>query len=591
MGGKHGDKINILSEEIIGKISAGEVVERPASVVKELVENSIDAGADSIEIEIESSGQTLIRVADNGEGMTPSDAKIACARHSTSKIKDALDLDNIRTLGFRGEALSSIAAVSRMEIITRTRGEENGISIYLEGGELLQFRPAGRAMGTTVEIKNLFYIVSARRKFLKRENTELAEIVNVVGRFILAYSGVEFKLKHGSRNILLASKGASLIERIKNVMGGDVCDSLESVSGVSADYEVSGYVSRPSSSRKDRRCQLFFVNGRFVRSKVLSDAVYSAYRSLLERGRYPASILFLKTSPDKIDINVHPAKLEIKFDDEPAVIHAVASAIRMCFEGLKEEEKRSWTRCSSESFSPDKAVNPGSGDRTRPDIQTEFAYRYNAAPSTSLSDLSGADLTDAKTELIRGDREYLYQMGDCYIVKLKKDSIEISDQHAAHERILYEFFSKMVENGSTETQNLLFPERVDLSPDEAEIMEKAAVSFKKLGFLIEHFGDKSFIVQAIPPILKDRGNIKEIIYDILSDLVTRGPSKVDIADEFIKITACKAAIKAGDRLGKGEMVSLLDQLSKCLLPFTCPHGRPTRTEIDIKELEKRFHRK
>jgi DNA mismatch repair protein MutL len=572
-GFMEGTKINILNDEVIAKISAGEVVERPASVVKELVENSIDAGSDSIDIEIQDAGQSLVRVADNGEGMTSSNAKIACLQHTTSKIWDIDDLNHITTLGFRGEALSSIAAVSRMDMVTRAQADGSGTQICLENGQIREVRPAGRSRGTTIEVRDLFYNVPARLKFMKKRSTELAEIVRVVGRFIVAHPAIEFKLTHGDRCLLHAAKDMEMIERIHLVLGGDVSEDMVDVSGGAGEYKITGYVSRPSSTRKDRRAQMFFVNGRYVRSRILSDAAGNAYRSLLERGRYPAVVLFLAVSPGEVDVNVHPTKLQIKFDDERTLRDAVNDSIKERFGSIKQADAEFQADLSSPA-----ATGAGSPEEPvfaeAPDVQTEFSYKR-----------TGGGGSPQYTE-----RKNMFQVGGCYIVQLTLDNITITDQHAAHERVLYEFFSKASEDDPAEVQNLLFPVRMDLSAAESVIMEKVIENFRVLGFYVEPFGERSFIVQAAPSILKDR-DIKTVIYDVLADLASYDLARIDLADELVKLTSCRAAIKAGDVLGREEMTSVLDQLHRCALPFTCPHGRPTTLTITIEELEKRFRRK
>ena len=581
-------KINILSDETIGKIAAGEVVERPASVVKELVENSIDAGSDSIEIELASSGQSLIRVADNGEGLASDDAKIACQRHTTSKIAGASDLEHITTLGFRGEALASISAVSQMDITSRSEREDAGVYAYFEGGQVQSMRPAARNKGTTIEVRNLFYNVPARKKFLKREATELAEIVKVVGRYIVANSDIEFKLTHDGRIIFHAQKEMDFKERIEMVLGGDVSRSIIEVSSLCGGYGITGYVSRPAETRKDKRAQMFFLNGRYIRSKILSDAVYDAYRSLLERGRYPAAVIFLSTSPREVDVNVHPTKMQVKFQKEREVKDVLTSAIKDVFDKVKTQEQyvseAGIKVRQEEAGGEEEPVLPYS-----PDLQTEFSYDVAERESDSNVHVVKpvAAISKIPTEVY--DTAQIFQVGGCYIVQVKMEGITVTDQHAAHERILYEFFSSASDNAPKEMQNLLFPVRLDLAREEAVIMEKFLKDFSVLGFQIEPFGGGSFIVQAAPSILKDR-DIKTVVYDVLSDLAERYNPRIDRLDELVKITACRAAIKEGDSLTSDEMISLLEQLKRCSLPFTCPHGRPTTFNITVDELEKRFHR-
>ncbi|MFH1395302.1 MAG: DNA mismatch repair endonuclease MutL [Candidatus Omnitrophota bacterium] len=582
-------KIQILSDEIIGKIAAGEVVERPASVVKEIVENSIDAGSDSIEIDIESAGQSLIRVADNGEGMTLEDVKVACLHHATSKISGLNDLGSINTLGFRGEALSSISSVSQMDIITCSKFSESGVSAYLESGEVLKLRPAARIQGTTIEVRNLFYNVPARRKFLKKESAELSEIVNIVGRFILAYPHIEFKLKQAERNLLYAPKGMNLIDRIKLVLGNDLAEHMQEISDTDNDCQLTGFVSKPSSSRKDRRAQIFFVNGRFIRSKALSDAVYAAYYSLLEKGRYPAAVLFLNVSPETIDVNVHPAKLEVKFEDEKSIKESVKTAIRRSF-AQKECYKPVDAVFNNNYEETLTARESGLNSENIPESQTEFSYKVQTGFSEHRSFRDKLSPVTAWEEPIFSRTGDIFQVGKCYIVQVKSDGIKIFDQHAAHERILFEFFTKVNPAGPVESQRLLFPVRIDVTAEENVIMEKFIQNFNCLGFSVEIFGEKSFIVQAVPAILKER-DVKTVIIDILSDLLSYNSSKSDLADDFVKLASCRSAIKSGDELTRQEMISLMNQLAKCELPFTCPHGRPTMFEITLDELEKRFRRK
>lgn len=572
-------KIKVLTEDTIGKIAAGEVVERPASVVKELVENSIDAGADSVEIEIQGAGQTLIRVADNGEGMADEDSKLACYRHATSKISSAEDLDHINSLGFRGEALASIAAVSQVDIITRTASAEAGTYLYIESAEVQRIRPAARDTGTTVEVRNLFYNVPARRKFLKKGSTEMAEIINVVGRFILAYPGIEFKLVHGERLVLHAPGNLSGSDRIKRVLGDDFGRGMMEVSGSAEDMRVRGFASRPSFTLKDRRKQIFFLNGRFIRARFLGDALQKAYESMLERGRYPAAVLFFEMPPEKADINVHPAKLEAKFQDEGTIRSMLESAVRSAFaHGSKKSV--SFDGDPEHSHPPDLYPPDAENDietlapQGSCDVQTEFGYSYEKEYSAAWN-ASG---------------KYFLRAGDCYIVRAGKEGIVLVDQHAAHERVLYEFFRKALGESPPERQNLLFPVRVDLSAEDALLMDKLKNDLMKLGFEVEPFGGGSFVIQAVPAILAER-DVKTVVLDILSDLSGTGTEKADLIDELIKVISCRSAIKSGARLTPSETEELLDQLEKCELPFTCPHGRPTTIKITVDDLEKMFRRK
>ncbi|MDD4956075.1 MAG: DNA mismatch repair endonuclease MutL [Candidatus Omnitrophica bacterium] len=588
-----GKKINILEEDVICKIAAGEVVERPASVVKELVENSLDAGAGSVVVEIEAGGSSLIRVSDDGYGMTAEDAVIAAKRHATSKIRTADDLEKINTLGFRGEALASIAAVSQMDITTRSQEEDTGIYLYIESGEILKNRPAGRARGTTIEVRNLFFNVPARKKFLKKEATELSEVIEIVGRLGLAHMDVEFKLIHGGRTILHVPAKASREDRIRTVLGADVSDHIVPISGRSEVCEIKGFVSRPAYSRKDRKAQLFFVNGRSVRSKLLSDSVFGAYRSLLERGRFPASILFLDITPEEIDVNVHPSKMEVKFRYDKGIRDLVTASIAEEFLSIRRSRQETVPGECHESLEVPSTESARVVVRKEEELQNEFPYEVSAGPvadrAMGKKNLFQSGERTAAGTIEVGGQEF-FQVGKCYIVGIKEDKIDIVDQHAAHERILYEFFARAAESSLAESQKLLFPVHMELSSDEAVILSKVIEGFKRIGFLIEHFGGNSFIVHSVPSVVRD-GDIKRLVNDMLHDMADGKETSNDATENVIKIASCRAAIKSGDELTMEEMRSLLAQLGKCSLPFTCPHGRPTMIELKVPDMEKMFHRK
>ena len=582
-------KIQILSEELVGKISAGEVVERPASVVKELVENSIDAGANNIDIEIQSAGISLIRIADNGEGISNENSKLACRQHATSKLKKIEDLNSLYTLGFRGEALASITSVAQTDIITKSDTDENGIYMYLESGEILKSRPVGRARGTTIEVRNLFYNVPARRKFLKKESTELSEIVSTVGRFIVSWPNIEFKLSHDGKCLLRATKDMDVKERLKLILGENVVENMFQIKNQDSNFEIFGYVSRPSWTRNDKRGQMFFLNNRFIKSKSISESLSSAFWSMLERGRYPLAVIFLKTPADSVDVNVHPAKLHVKFENENMVKEFIKNTVKNSFELLKSDEKHLITVSQKEEYELKEPSIIGKPLGGTEDLQNEFKYDFKTV-GQEVVDIVRNPRGLIKSELNKYLTNSIFQIGNCYIVQLVDKGLKITDQHAAHERILYEFFSRVLNEGVVETQNLLFPVRLDLSLSEKVLMKKIIPDFKRIGFTIEEFGSNSFVVQVVPAIIND-SDIKTVIMDIFEDLKDYDLTKINIVNELIKRTACRAAIKSGDSLTKEEMLSLLEQLSNCSLPFTCPHGRPTMLDITIDELEKRFHRK
>ena len=580
MGTNH---INVLSESVIGKIAAGEVVDRPASVIKELVENSIDAGATSIEIEIQSAGRNLIRVADDASGISSEDILVVCKRHTTSKIENENDLFNIKTLGFRGEALASIASVSQMDITSFDGIDESGFYLYLEGAEILKTRPAGRGRGTTIEVRNLFYNVPARRKFLKKDMTEMAEIVSVVGRFILSTSGIEIKLRQNEKVLIHAYKEMNLHDRIRLVLGADISDSVTEVSQEFKGCKVQGFISRPYHTRKDRNALTFFVNGRYVRSKTLSGAVIDSYRSMLERGKFPFCVLFLDIDPSTIDVNVHPTKMEIKFEDEKYIRNIITEIIENKFKKLKEEDTSIVEKKTEKEKNTPTAEFEETGTAIKEE-QTEFSYSFKDNHKNVFSGNLRRGFLDENIS------ENISQIGDCYIVQISDEKIVITDQHAAHERIFFETFSKASEERPVESQKLLFPIRLDLTGEESVVVSRTLEKFRVLGFEIEDFGKNSFIVHAAPAILEDR-DIKTVVNEILNDLTTSKLTEIEIKDELIKIAACRAAIKQGDPLTQKEMLNLLKDLHRCDLPFTCPHGRPTTITFSLDDMEKIFRRK
>ncbi|MBF0252990.1 MAG: DNA mismatch repair endonuclease MutL [Candidatus Omnitrophica bacterium] len=584
-------KVKVLKDEVIGKIAAGEVVERPASAVKELVENSIDAGADSIFIDIEEAGSKLIRIADNGSGIDPEDMEKICLKYSTSKLENIEDLDNLRTLGFRGEALSSISSVSQFTVISNTTSGEEGHYLYVEDGNIKELKPHPRSKGTTIEASNLFYNVPARRKFLKTNSTEMGLIVDIVGRFILSNEKIEFKLTHNGKTVLYAAKEKALLDRIKEVMGKDIADNMLElfVPGDHTNYagklKIRGFISKPSITRKDKNYQTFFVNGRYVRNNTLSNALYGAYFSMLERGRYPLSVLFIEIDPSEIDVNIHPSKLLIKFQNEKYIKDTLVKTIKETFEHLRDKQSTIIKKSTNEKLETKEWILPE-------ELQKEFLYPENLdQKKESKRDNSCAGYEHLNTaEASFRQQTPIFQVAKCFIVQVKKDGLYIIDQHAAHERILFEYFSKRVKNNDMDKQNLLFPLRLDLSTSDAAKMDDLMKTFNLLGFEINSFGDNSFIVQTIPPILKN-SDIKTVIMDMLSDMAGEKNVNIDPVENMIKYASCRGAIKEGDELTIHEMQVLIRDMENSELPFTCPHGRPTAFDLGAIELEKMFRRK
>ncbi len=592
-----GGKIKLLEASTIAKIAAGEVVERPASVVKELVENSIDAGADSIEVEVDRAGQDLIRVADNGSGMSTEDAEKAFKSHATSKISRIEDLESMTTLGFRGEALSSIASVSQIDITTKLEGGAPAVYMYLESGEPQKVRPAARDRGTTIEVRNLFYNVPARKKFLKKETTEMTAIMEVFTGFVLSRPEVGFRISQGGRCLLDAPRALDQKGRIARVMGEDVAHSMFPVQYSEGDIAIKGFVSSPGFTRKDRKGQLFFVNGRVVRSRVLNEAFCGGYWSMLERGRFPWGVLFISVPPDSIDVNVHPSKLEIKFNDEKAVRSVISEALSRGFDSMKiSSAVPAGVPLPKGDAGSDENVTsvPVSGEdelfsEGLPASQKEFDYGMEDPSSVKVSGaglVSEDEGTEKQSPLTRHN---MFQLGNCYIVRVLPGSIVITDQHAAHERVLYEIFSAALRGLPVESQGLLFPLRLDLSASETVTMKQIIPDLARLGFEVELFGERSFVIRSAPAVIKP-GDLGAVVRDAISDLSSGGPVRAGYMEELVKVLSCRGAVKAGRKMDFEEMEELLSRVSKCELPFTCPHGRPTSIEISASELEKRFRR-
>jgi DNA mismatch repair protein MutL len=384
--------------------------------------------------------------------------------------------------------------------------------------------------------------------------------------------------------MMRATKEMNLLERMKLVMGGDVGGGMIDIASSEGGFDIRGYISAPSFTRKDKESQVFFVNKRYVQSKVISDAVYDGYKSLLERGRYPSAVLFVSVDPRNIDVNVHPTKLLVKFENEKEIREKIIKAIKGTFDEVKRVPP-----VAGQVFSVNAqgAVRSESVVAKQAEIQPEFALEER-------EDKYGGPLMQARQagfeSFLSASGPKIFQFGDLYIIEMKDDKITVTDQHAAHERILYEYFSKAVRESTREVQNLLFPARLDLSASEAVLMDKLADKFRMLGFNIEPFGKNSYVIESAPAILKD-SDVKTVIYDVLNEIASSDSPKADPLEEMIKMTSCRAAIKSGDKLEGREMLSLLDKLAHCELPFTCPHGRPTSFDITLDELEKRFRRK
>lgn len=600
-------KILLLDEHIANKIAAGEVVERPASVVKELVENSIDAGATRIEIAVTDGGLSEILIADNGIGMDEKDAQMAFARHATSKISSADDLERIGTLGFRGEALPSIAAVSRLQLRTRTRDSVSGTEVVLEGGRIQKVSETGCHQGTLIIISDLFFNTPARKKHMKGPNTEAGHISEVINKFALGYPSISFRFKSNGRVVLNTSGQEDLLDCIANIYGADFARDMLPLEAESGGVSLTGYLGKPSLSRAARSHQTVYINGRYVQDRMVSEAVERAYHGLMMTGRYPVFVLKILLDAGEVDVNVHPAKTQVRLS-QPRILgefirntvsevlssgRLISSAVFEPAETKREQDKQAiqetWNIPMGESLLREKGLSSAMVD------EPDTADISDAADGPGTADRPGPqagrypDKGTTKEEGFPALRP-IGQIDCTYIVAQGEDGMYLVDQHAAHERILYEKYMERPED-FVMTEQLLFPVTLQLTHLEAQVLNDCIIQLADLGFVVEHFGGDSFLLRGIPAGLA-KGSEKEIFLDLL-DYFSRNRYTITnkmLMEKFLVTMACRNAIKANDRLGLPEMESLLGQMADLRQPYTCPHGRPTLLHFPAYELEKRFKR-
>lgn len=585
--------IRVLDEETINQIAAGEVIERPASVVKELVENSIDADASSITVEITSDPRFIhsIRVVDNGVGMSRTDVLLSFRKHATSKIKGIEDLKNIRTMGFRGEALSSIAAVSRLTIISKQRetGAVAGIKAMAGGAESASVSETGAPEGTTVLVENLFYNTPARKKFLRKLSTELAHVNRAVQSLALANSGISFRLVHNRNEVLSTSRG-NLMDTVRSIFGNDFSKSLIPVEARARIAGISGYVSQPSLTRADAGSIYIFINGRHIYSGAISKAIIEGYGTLIPSGRYPAAFLMLDIDPLIVDVNVHPAKRQVRLSHDREIYSAVTGAVS--------------SSLGTHNLLPDADVLRYAKKPAAP-LQTydkSNENTYDIPNDTLLVRESHAALLDSGRRLRATSAlpesspagkllpavESIGMVGGTYIAARTGDELVLIDIHAAHERILYEQVSGRQEKSS---QELIVPVTIELSPGEYALLADAMALLSEAGFRIQDFGRNTVAVSAVPYAL---GRLLEpaVLHDMLSEILACGtPRSERKKDAVAKVIACRGAIKAGAALTGEQINELIRQLYASENPYTCPHGRPTMISFSREKLDKMFGRK
>lgn len=636
-------KIQQLSASVVNKIAAGEVIERPASAVKELMENSLDAGATRIDVTIEHGGAELIRIADNGCGIAPEDMPLTIASHATSKIGNADDLFHVRTLGFRGEALASISEVSHFLLRSRTHDADCGSEMLVHGGSVQEAQPCGCPPGTIIEIRNLFYNTPVRKKFLKTTQTEFGHISEAFTRMALAYPQVHFTLKHGTRLVHDLPPCQDLRERIRIFFGEEIADQLIEVESENDQVTLTGFVGNPRFSRSNNRMQYLFLNGRFIKDRALQHALGEAYRGLLLHGRYPISFLRMSMPPEMVDVNVHPTKLEVRFQDSGRIYSQLLGTLRTKFlssdldatyrppgeevssahgdthsaEALREELV-AWAKGAVDNGT----ASSGSAERRQTDFDLDFrspnrsplqlnpidrsAVGAGSLPLPPIpSGVTPAHLRDQEaTEDDTpepapmptqgggvGSQQRAIQLHNRYLIAETDEGMAVIDQHALHERILYEELREKALARRLEVQRLLVPETLNLSAQEFAAVDTATETLKQVGIEVEAFGGDTILIRSYPAIL-GRRKPAEIVREVVDQLLTEGKNleKRDLLDELLHMMSCKAAIKAGDRLSSEEIDALLELRHLCQDAHHCPHGRPTALVFTKEELDRRFQR-
>ena len=611
-------KIKVLADDIICRIAAGEVVERPASVVKELIENSIDAQADRIEVEIKEGGQKLIEITDNGEGMCRQDAVLAFTPHATSKISDDSELEHVISLGFRGEALPTIASVARVSMVTRHESEETASRILIDGGRIASVESDSYPCGTRIQVKNLFYNVPARRKFLKSVQAEMAQISDVVCHYMMGYPEIAFKFTKSNIQIAATNGSGNLIDAILAVYGPDVTRNLiqlkEPASIAGTGMSLRGYISPPNQARPAARYMTTLVNRRVVKTKLLTQAINKACSAFFPKGRYPVLILDLRIPPTMIDVNVHPQKTEIRFKDERWVFATIWETIQTSLSGLRmvsaptrpadqfestpetadlpvfdnDDAGRTETVAAPSMFTPPPAFSMPARSSTAPENRLYELKEHEVERLGPQSMPSTAAFTPVTT-LSRP--KILAQLKNSYLLGEDEDGLFIIDQHAAHERILFDQYTQTYKDTPITAQPLLFPVPLKLLPSERMIIKEQLHEFKQLGFSLQQEEDGQFYVTAVP-VSDKKSSENESIQNVLSQVLNGWESRslAEIKTDLLKMMACKAAVKAGDQLNDSEWHSLLEQLLKTENPFTCPHGRPIVIRLTTRQIETGFLR-
>jgi DNA mismatch repair protein MutL len=593
-------RIHVLSDTVANQIAAGEVVDRPASVLKELMENALDAGAGRIEVDIQAGGIKRIAVSDDGCGMGRDDALLSVERHATSKLREAEDIACIATLGFRGEALAAIGSVSRFRLVTRPADSPSATEVTLAGGRLGDVREVGAPPGTTIEVRDLFFNMPARRKFLRAPETEAGHLRLAFLTQALGHAGVGMTLRIDGRPVYQLSAGAGLADRVRDLFGADYLARLRPVSHEHGTVRVSGFAGGPDAARLDRSEQYVFINGRPATAPTLAGALREGYHTLLASDRQPVVFLFLEMPSDRVDVNVHPTKREVRFRDHGEVRDAVVGALRraLAFDGA--------ALLAAGAAEPARPADPVPVAPTFSitDLPPARAFRY---PRLPLAPAGGpapqgprpgpgdaGPASDGQTQ--HGNRQgpwewcrILGQAGSLYVVLETADGLVLLDPHAAHERVLFERYMKAVAAGRVESQSLLVPESVELPPAAAQACRRHLELLRRVGFGISEFGGDALVVDALPALFGG-ASAARLLPDVISELETSGAGRSRWSEESVAQASCKSAVKQRDRLSLAEIERLVLDLAAADMPYTCPHGRPTMIWLAYAELNRRFGR-
>ena len=605
-------RIRLLPEIVASQVAAGEVVERPASVVKELIENSLDAGAQKIDIIIRRGGISLVRVIDDGCGMDRDDALLSLERHATSKIRSAADLQAVATLGFRGEALPSIASVSRFRLTTRETDAIAGTEIIVNGGKLEVVRDGGEAPGTQVEVRSLFYNLPARRKFLRSENTESRNIEHQIHLQAIGHPQIAFSLLRDDRVLFRVPAAATLSDRIRDLYGAELLERLVEVNGTpSRKSRISGFIGQAGLSRQTKAQQLIFVNGRAIESSLITAAVREGYHTALMKGQYPVTFVFLELDPATVDVNVHPAKREVRFRDPSGVREEIVRCIQETLQGRRAEwQEKFRAPVSSQAAVAGKAAPdltlrpevsaPEESHRELPHFTPGATYHVLAGATVAGGVDSGrvvkAHQAPSPARAKRDSNQHQFNiigvLSKLYVLMENADGLVLVDQHAAHERILFEELRRRMEEQGVPSQKLLLPQTFDVPPRDADWIERNLSILQKMGIGIESFGPDTFKIDSVPSFL-NVSDPAQFMRKVIDDLKSAGnsASAMRLGEEMIAKSVCRHAVKANDPLRYPEVEKLIRDLLDCDLPYCCPHGRPTMIQISLAELEKKFGRK